>query len=76
LSFRLVTHTVGPFAALPRRLLINLRSEIAQKRIMNNFFVEAGSLRPPFLAIFDEEFALCDARRAKGIRLDDVRPSL
>ena len=69
--------TIGPFAALPRRLLVDVPSQVVEKRIVDDLLVERGILPAAVLPrIVDKEFALRDAGRAEGVGLDDVRASL
>src|SRR5262249_50095690 len=68
--------TIGPFPALPRRLFINIRSQAAERRIVDDFLVELGILAAAVLPrIVYKKFALGDAGGAKCVRLNDVRPS-
>jgi hypothetical protein len=68
---------VGPFTALPRRLLIDIPGQAAEERIVDDLLVERGILPAAVLPrIVDKEFALGDAGRPEGVRLDDVRSSL
>ena len=70
-------NSIGPFAALPRRLLIDIPREITQKRVFDDLLIERRVLpAAPLPRIFDKEFALRDAGCPEGIRLDDVRPCL
>ena len=69
--------TIGPFAALPRRLLVDLPGQAVEKRIVNDLLVELGILPAAVLPrIVHKEFALRDAGRAEGVGLDDVRAGL
>ena len=72
-----VPDPIGPFPALPRRLLVDLPRQVAEKRIFNDLLIERGIFPPAMLPrIVHKEFALRDAGRAEGVGLDDVRPGL
>ena len=66
--------TIGPFAALPRRLLIDIPSQAAEERIVDDLLVERRILASAVLPrIVDKEFALGDIGGPEGVCLDDVR---
>ena len=72
-----VRHPVGPFPALPRRLLVDLPGQAVEERIVDDLLVERRILPAAVLArIVDEELALGDAGGAEGVGLDDVRAGL
>ncbi len=69
-----VRDPVGPFAALPRGLLVDLPREVAQELVVDDLLVKGRVLAAAVLArVVDEELALRDARRAERVGLDDVR---
>ena len=58
-------------------MLVDLPRQILQKRVLDHLLIKLRILPPSVLArIVDKKLALRNARRAKGIRLDDVRPRL
>ena len=68
---------IGPLAALPRRLLVDLPGQVAEERVLDDLLVERRVLAAAVLArIVDEELALGDAGGAEGVGLDDVRAGL
>ena len=72
-----VGDAVGPLAALPRRLLVDLPGQVVEERVLDDLLVERRVLAAAVLArIVDEELALGDAGGAEGVGLDDVRAGL
>ena len=68
-----VADAVRPFAALLRRLLVDLPGQRVQERIFDDALIELRILASAVLArIVDEELALGDAGRAERVGLDDV----
>ena len=68
---------IGPLAALPRGLLVDLPGEVVEERVVDDLLVERRVLAAAVLArIVDEELALRDAGRAEGVGLDDVGAGL
>src|SRR6185503_949288 len=65
---------IRPLTALPRGLFVDLPREAGQELVVDDLFVERRVLATPALTrVVHEELALRDARRAEGVRLDDVR---
>ena len=77
LAAGLVADAVGPFAALPRGLLVDLPGEVAEHGVVDDLLVELGVFAAAVLAgVVDEELALGDAGGAEGVGLDDVGAGL
>ncbi len=58
-----------------RRLLVDLPRQIAEKPVVNDLLIKLRILPAPALSrIVHKKFALRNARRAKRIRLHNVRP--
>ena len=77
LAAGVVGDAVGPFAALPRGLFVDLPGEVVEERVVDDLLVERGVFAAAVLArIVDEELALGDAGGAEGVGLDDVRAGL
>ena len=73
----LVADAIRPLAPLPRRLLVDLPRQLAEKLVVDHLLVKLRILPPAALArIVDKKLALRDARRAEGIGLHDVGPGL
>src|SRR6185369_9060577 len=67
--------TICPFTALPCRLLVDVPSQCAEKRIFDDLLVKRGILSAATLPrILDKEFALGNAGCAECVGLDNVRP--
>ena len=72
-----VGDAIGPLAALPRGLLVDLPGEVVEERVFDDLLVERGIFAAAVLArIVDEELALGDAGGAEGVGLDDVGAGL
>src|SRR6185437_7688216 len=69
----LVCDAIGPQAALPRGLLVDLPGQIVQKPVCDDALVERRILARAVLSwIVDEELALRDTGGSEGIGFDDV----
>src|ERR1700733_5633827 len=69
----IVRDTIGPLAALLRRLLINLPCEIVEHLVIDDLLVESGVFASAMFArVVDEELALGNAGGAEGVGLNNV----
>jgi hypothetical protein len=73
LPSRFIGHTIRPLAALPRGLLVDLPRQITSVTRRQSLLIKSGSFRPPCSRGSSTKTRSANARRAKGIRLDDVR---